>query len=66
MFASTRLATVAIRKFFAKLPKPRWRHERITHPLMKLIFIALCAMLAGADSYVEDGAISGSGTSLFG
>ena len=48
---------VAIRKFFAKLPEPRRRHQRITHPLINLIFIALWAMLAGADSFEENGAI---------
>jgi predicted transposase YbfD/YdcC len=53
MAASTRLTPVAIHQFFVKLPEPRRRRKRIKHPLLTLVFIALCATLAGADSYEE-------------
>ena len=52
MSASTRLSPLAIHKFFAKLPEPR-RRKRVTHPLLNLVTIALCATIAGADTFEE-------------
>ena len=37
---------------FASLPDPRVERTR-AHPLPELLYIALCAMVAGADSFVE-------------
>ena len=37
---------------FAAVPDPRVERTR-RHPLPELLFIALCAMLCGADSFVE-------------
>jgi predicted transposase YbfD/YdcC len=53
MASSTHLSPVRIRKFFAALPDPRRRRRRIIHPLLNLIVIALCAVVAGADDWPE-------------
>jgi predicted transposase YbfD/YdcC len=53
MSASARLSPVSIKKFFAKLPEPRPRRTRIEHPLLNLVVIALCATIAGADTWEE-------------
>lgn len=53
MAAPTHLSPVAIKRFFARLPEPRRRHKRIQHPLLSLIVIALCAVIAGADTWEE-------------
>ena len=53
MSQSSRLSTVAIKKFFATLPDPRRRRRRIVHPLLNLVVIGLCATIAGADTWEE-------------
>jgi predicted transposase YbfD/YdcC len=53
MSQSSRLSAVAIKKFFARLPDPRRRRGRIVHPLLNLVVIALCATIAGADTWEE-------------
>jgi predicted transposase YbfD/YdcC len=53
MASSTHLSPIRIRKFFAALPDPRRRRRRIKHPLLNLIVIALCAVIAGADDWQE-------------
>jgi len=53
MSTSARLAPVAIKRFFTTLPEPRRRRKRIRHPLLNLVVIALCATIAGADTYEE-------------
>src|SRR5262245_15523072 len=40
----------AILKHFAELPDPRREHRRI-HRLDDIVFVALCAVLGGADSW---------------
>src|SRR4051812_10314823 len=42
-----------IRTFFASLPDPRRRRNRIRHPLLNLVVIALCGIIAGADTFEE-------------
>jgi predicted transposase YbfD/YdcC len=53
MAMSSRLSQNCIRKFFASLPDPRRRRKRIKHPLLTLVFIALCGTIAGADTWEE-------------
>jgi predicted transposase YbfD/YdcC len=53
MSRSSRLSPVAIKRFFARLPDPRRRRSRIAHPLLNLVVMALCAVIAGADSWEE-------------
>ena len=53
MARSSRLAPVAIRRFFVKLPEPRRRRTRIAYPLLNLVVMAVCAVLAGADTWEE-------------
>jgi predicted transposase YbfD/YdcC len=45
-----------IRTCFESLPDPRLRRNRIRHPLLNLVVIALCGTIAGADGW-EDIAI---------
>jgi predicted transposase YbfD/YdcC len=52
MASSTHLSPVRIRKFFTPLPDPR-RRGRVKHPLLNLVVIALCAVIAGADDWQE-------------
>jgi predicted transposase YbfD/YdcC len=51
MATSPRLSQSSIRKFFAALPDPRRRRTRVKHPLLTLIVVALCATIAGADTW---------------
>jgi predicted transposase YbfD/YdcC len=53
MAASSRLTPVSIRRFFARLPDPRRRRTRIAHPLLNLVVMALCGVIAGADTWEE-------------
>jgi predicted transposase YbfD/YdcC len=53
MARPSRLAPVAIRRFFVNLPEPRRRRTRITYPLTNLVVMAVCAVLAGADTWEE-------------
>jgi hypothetical protein len=39
-----------IKKHFASLTDPRRR--KVTHPLINIVTIALCAVIAGADDFV--------------
>ena len=52
MAASARLTPVSISRFFARLPDPR-RRRRVAHPLLNLVVMALCGVIAGADSWEE-------------
>jgi len=49
----SRLSRVAIKRFFRTLPDPRRRRKRITHPLINLVIMSLCATIAGADDWEE-------------
>src|SRR5262249_45957072 len=42
-----------IKRFFAGLPEPRRRRSRITHPLLNIVVMAVCGVIAGADSWEE-------------
>lgn len=53
MARSSRLSPVSIQKFFAGLPEPRRRRTRVAHPLINLVVMALCGVIAGADSWEE-------------
>lgn len=53
MARSSRLAPLAIQRFFRCLPDPRLRRKRIKHPLINLVFMAVCAVIAGADNWEE-------------
>jgi predicted transposase YbfD/YdcC len=53
MSRSSPLYPVSIRKFFARLPDPRRRPRRIAHPLMSIVVMALCGVIAGADTWEE-------------
>jgi predicted transposase YbfD/YdcC len=53
MAGSLRLTPVSIRKFFARLPDPRRRRNRIAHPLINVVVMALCGVIAGADTWEE-------------
>src|SRR5262249_3418609 len=53
MSKSSHLPQVSIRQCFARLPDPRRRQRRIQHPLLTLVVIALCGVIAGADSWEE-------------
>src|SRR5690242_268276 len=44
--------TVSIRQCFAEVPDPRRAHTR-KHNLWDIIAITMCAVVAGADSWVE-------------
>ena len=51
MSQSSPLSKVAINHFFKKLPDPRPHQGKVTHPLINIVVIALCATVAGADDY---------------
>jgi predicted transposase YbfD/YdcC len=53
MARSSSLSPVSIKRFFARLPDPRRRRSRVTHPLLNIVFMALCGVIAGADSWEE-------------
>jgi predicted transposase YbfD/YdcC len=53
MAKSASLTPVSIKRFFARLPDPRRRRMRIAHPLINLVVMALCGVIAGADSWEE-------------
>jgi predicted transposase YbfD/YdcC len=50
---SSRLSPASIRRCFARLPDPRRRRTRVAHPLINLVVMALCGVIAGADSWEE-------------
>jgi predicted transposase YbfD/YdcC len=52
MSQSSRLTPVAITRFFQRLPDPR-RLGKVEHPLINLIVMAVCAVIAGADDFTE-------------
>jgi DDE_Tnp_1-associated len=47
------LTPVSIKRFFARLPDPRRRRLRIAHPLINLVVMVVCGLIAGADSWDE-------------
>jgi predicted transposase YbfD/YdcC len=53
MARSSHLSPVSIRMFFRKLVDPRRRRTRISYPLINLVVMALCAVVAGADTWEE-------------
>lgn len=53
MSKNSRLSPVSIKRFFASLPDPRRRRKRVSHPLINLVVMALCATIAGADTWEE-------------
>jgi|SRR5579859_860443 len=52
MSQSSQLSPVSVSRFFQRLPDPR-RLGKIQHPLINLIVMALCAVIAGADDFTE-------------
>jgi predicted transposase YbfD/YdcC len=50
---SSRLSQNSIRVFFKALPDPRPRRNRVKHPLLNLVVMALCGTIAGADDWQE-------------
>jgi len=53
MAGSSSLTSVSIQRFFAGLPEPRRRRSRIAHPLLNIVVMAVCGVIAGADSWEE-------------
>jgi predicted transposase YbfD/YdcC len=53
MAGSSSLTPLSIKKFFARLPDPRRRRGRVTHPLLNIVVIAVCGVIAGADTWEE-------------
>ena len=53
MAKSSRLSPVSIKRYFARLPDPRRRRTRVAHPLINLVVMALCGVIAGADTWEE-------------
>ena len=53
MARSSSLPPVSIKRFFARLPDPRRRRSRIAYPLLNIVFMAVCGVVAGADSWEE-------------
>jgi predicted transposase YbfD/YdcC len=53
MASSSSLTSVSIKRFFARLPEPRRRRSRIAHPLLNIVVMAVCGVIAGADSWEE-------------
>jgi predicted transposase YbfD/YdcC len=53
MARSRCLSPLRLRKFFATLPDPRSRPSRARYSLLTLIVIALCAVIAGANTNEE-------------
>jgi predicted transposase YbfD/YdcC len=52
MSQSSLLTPVSITRFFKHLPDPR-RLGKVQHPLINLIVMAICAVIAGADDFSE-------------
>jgi predicted transposase YbfD/YdcC len=52
MSQSSQLSPVSVSRFFQRLPDPR-RLGKVEHPLINLIVMALCAVIAGADDFTE-------------
>ncbi len=50
--ASLSETELLVLRYFAHLPDPRYKRAR-KHPLMSLLFIALCAFLCGADTFAQ-------------
>src|SRR5262249_61070419 len=53
MARSSSLTPVSIKRFFTRLPDPRRRRSCIAHPLLNIVFMAICGVVAGADSWEE-------------
>lgn len=53
MARSASLTPASVKKFFAHLPDPRRRRTRVAHPLVNLVVMALCGVIAGADTWEE-------------
>jgi predicted transposase YbfD/YdcC len=53
MARSASLTPASVKKFFARLPDPRRRRTRVAHPLVNLVVMALCGVIAGADTWEE-------------
>jgi predicted transposase YbfD/YdcC len=53
MARSSSLTPASITKFFARLPDPRRRRTRVAHPLVNLVVMGLCGVIAGADTWEE-------------
>jgi predicted transposase YbfD/YdcC len=56
MATSSRLSpsdVPSIRTCFANLPDPRRRQNKVRHPLLNIVVIALCGTIAGADGFEE-------------
>ena len=53
MATSSSLTPASITKFFARLPDPRRRRTRVAHPLVNLVVMSLCGVIAGADTWEE-------------
>jgi predicted transposase YbfD/YdcC len=49
----SQISPACVTRFFAPLPDPRRRRTRVTHPLINLVVMALCAVIAGADNWEE-------------
>ena len=45
------MPTLSLREHFADLPDPRTDRAK-RHPLLNVLFIALCALLCGAEDFV--------------
>ena len=53
MARSSPLTPLSIKRFFARLPDPRRRRTRISHPLLNIVVMAVCGVIAGADTWEE-------------
>jgi hypothetical protein len=53
MARSSQLSRVSLKRFFARLPDPRRRRGRVRHPLINIVVLALCGVIAGADTPEE-------------
>src|SRR5262249_59307912 len=53
MARSSSLTPVSIKRFFTRLPDPRRRRSCIAHSLLNIVFMAICGVVAGADSWEE-------------
>ena len=53
MSRASSLTRLPIREFFARLPDPRRRRSRVAHPLLNIVVMALCGVIAGADTWEE-------------
>lgn len=52
MSHSSHLSPVVITKIFSRLPDPR-RRGKVTHPLINVVIMSICAVVAGADNATE-------------